>query len=1079
MVFIPRLDGDTLKFSFHDGTNWVDNMSIPKESSNKLDITGSVITGITWNANTFTTRTSAADNNWRNVAWAPELGLFVAIAYSGTDNRVMTSPDGINWTTRTSAVDNTWNSITWSPELGLFVAVASSGTGNRIMTSPNGITWTSRTSPVDNDWTSVSWSPKLGLFVAVAETGTSSYTSLKEPAIPLTANTTVTAVGTYIASASSEINTDNQAWEALNGGQTTSDRWLSSASYTGGTYNSTNSLGGYIGEWLKLQLPYSVPLKAIRISIAATLTRAPKDGVIIASNDNTNWNLLFTFANEEFTSLAEFKTWTINSTTEYSYYAMVINKVNGETYVDIGEIELVIPEVVNNIMTSPDGITWTTRASPTYNEWQSITWAPELESFVATGKVSDGLKLAIAPGYHGDDVDYFETANPVSSVSYVTSINDTTISAVSSYLITGNFIPDITGTWTFALTSDDGSYLWIGTDALSGYTTGNALINNGGVHAVATVSNTISLTKGTVYPIRILSGNNAVNDDIVLTVTNPDGVATTDLTKYVKTNFITSPDGINWTSVNSPNSTYYSNRNHYTADENKVWKSITWAPELKLCVAVSDTGTTYTKHPIVGLTANTTTTSFGTYIASASSEWDSSYQAYEAFNGIHTGADPGNGWLIDSDSQYRYSGGGGTYSGTSSLGGYSGEWIKLQLPYSIILKRIRIYPRHDAPNQPPNTGVILASNNGTTWSLLHSFSNEVFTADTPKYFEINATTEYSYYALVATTVQSTDTYLSIGEIELISENKTNILTSPDGMNWTTRTSVANNNWQSVTWAPELKQFVAVSSSGTGNRIMTSPDGVTWTTRANTVDNNWKSITWAPELGLLTAVSDTGTGNRVMTASVNTVTSSILKVKEMKNSIDISNITVPYDTNYNRKLTIRGDTTITGNFYSPGCIVQTIGENVHDIVSYASSAYATEITPLNVVITPKFVGSKIQLQWMINFETNQDTVLLIYRKIGTGSVTKIGYNNTIADNIWNGVAPVTYDNNDSGTLATCYINWFDSPNTLEEVTYYVYYQTSNAASARYFYLNRTVSSTDTGSAAYERMVSSKSAFEIAQ
>ena len=85
---------------------------------------------------------------------------------------------------------------------------------------------------------------------------------------------------------------------------------------------------------VKITITYSVPLKAIRIS-TSNFNRAPKDGVIIASNDNTNWNLLFTFANEEFTSIQEFKTWTINSTTEYSYYAMVINKVNGDSYVDI------------------------------------------------------------------------------------------------------------------------------------------------------------------------------------------------------------------------------------------------------------------------------------------------------------------------------------------------------------------------------------------------------------------------------------------------------------------------------------------------------------------------------------------------------------------------------------------------------------------------------------------------------------------------------------------------------------------------------------------------------------------------
>ena len=34
---------------------------------------------------------------------------------------------------RTSAADNLWGGVCWSPELSLFVAVASSGTGNRVM----------------------------------------------------------------------------------------------------------------------------------------------------------------------------------------------------------------------------------------------------------------------------------------------------------------------------------------------------------------------------------------------------------------------------------------------------------------------------------------------------------------------------------------------------------------------------------------------------------------------------------------------------------------------------------------------------------------------------------------------------------------------------------------------------------------------------------------------------------------------------------------------------------------------------------------------------------------------------------
>ena len=117
-------------------------------------------------------RTSASDNGWYGIAWAPELGLFAAVANTGTGNRVMTSPDGITWTSRTSAADIGWLAIAWAPELGLFAAVANTGTGNRVMTSPDGITWTIRTSAADNGWYGIAWAPQLGLFAAVANTGT-------------------------------------------------------------------------------------------------------------------------------------------------------------------------------------------------------------------------------------------------------------------------------------------------------------------------------------------------------------------------------------------------------------------------------------------------------------------------------------------------------------------------------------------------------------------------------------------------------------------------------------------------------------------------------------------------------------------------------------------------------------------------------------------------------------------------------------------------------------------------------------------------------------------------------------------
>ena len=142
--------------------------------------------GITW-----TIQTSAADNNWISVTYGNPngIGIFVAVAASGTGNRVMTSLDGITWTLRTSAADNTWRSVTFGN--GQFVVVSSNGT-DQVMTSPDGITWTSQASAADNSWRSVTFgqSNGIGLFVAVSETGTGNRV--------MTANTTPPTIGPLI-----------------------------------------------------------------------------------------------------------------------------------------------------------------------------------------------------------------------------------------------------------------------------------------------------------------------------------------------------------------------------------------------------------------------------------------------------------------------------------------------------------------------------------------------------------------------------------------------------------------------------------------------------------------------------------------------------------------------------------------------------------------------------------------------------------------------------------------------------------------------------------------------------------------
>lgn len=333
---------------------------------------------------TWITKASSADNSWNSVCWSPELGLFVAVAQSGTGNRVMTSPDGTTWTSRTSAADNQWSSVCWSPELGLFVAVSVSGTGNRVMTSPNGITWTIRTSASDNNWNSVCWSAELGLFVAVA-------------------------TGATVSSGRVMTSTDGITWTAR------------TAAYE--NYWSSVCWSAELG-----------------IFVAVSSAAATKETSVMTSSDGINWTartspLLSTWNSvcwsaelSLFVAVSSFGTgnrvmtspdgitWTSRtSATDNDWYSVCWSAELGIF------IATATTGTGNRVMTSPDGLTWTSRTSAADNSWYSVCWSPELQIFATVG----------ASG----------TGNRVMTASYpltVTATGDTT--AIGNIKATGNII---------------------------------------------------------------------------------------------------------------------------------------------------------------------------------------------------------------------------------------------------------------------------------------------------------------------------------------------------------------------------------------------------------------------------------------------------------------------------------------------------------------------------------------------------------------------------------------------------------------------------------------------------------------
>ena len=165
-----------------------------------------------------------------------------------------------------------------------------------------------------------------------------------------------------------------------------------------------------------------------------------------------------------------------------------------------------------------------------------------------------GLVKTTYAGYFGsivggqDNVNFFATAtpqgfggNPATSVQ-TTEITEPPTSDGEQFSCQwlGYFKPTTTETYTFFTSSDDASYVWVGSNSISGFTTTNSTVNNGGLHGTQESSGSIALTAGTYYPIRIQFGEYTGGDVMTFSYSTPTITKTTNVTGLVFYNFATS-----------------------------------------------------------------------------------------------------------------------------------------------------------------------------------------------------------------------------------------------------------------------------------------------------------------------------------------------------------------------------------------------------------------------------------------------------------------------------------------------------------------------------------------------------------
>ena len=162
-------------------------------------------------------------------------------------------------------------------------------------------------------------------------------------------------------------------------------------------------------------------------------------------------------------------------------------------------------------------------------------------SYKSVNSLVAGLYRTTFSGYFADVPSWFATATSTATLVQTTIIEESSADNGENFSMQwlGYFVPTTTETYTFFLSSDDASFMWIGANAVSGFTTANATVNNAGLHGNVETSGVISLTANVAYPIRIQYGELSGGDVLSFNHSTATIPKTTNVTGKVFYNLVT------------------------------------------------------------------------------------------------------------------------------------------------------------------------------------------------------------------------------------------------------------------------------------------------------------------------------------------------------------------------------------------------------------------------------------------------------------------------------------------------------------------------------------------------------------
>ena len=600
--------------------------------------------------------------------------------------------------------------------------------------------------------------------------------------------------GGYVVSASSEASASWQAWEAFDKQDIDTSAWLSSAGgYPNTSGNATSgrnlgtSSGGSAtadGDWLKIELPHKIRLNYI------TMTGYNNVGVddfdVVATNDDTNWEVLLsdTLPSAAYNVPYSF---VIPSSVYYKYYAIIVKSHRGTVHPYTGIYELrLYGHRENDLVRLPDP----TRVLKYPHI--AMTGVSDIDDMAqrgyvitSSGKYPTGSEdQQPSKIFDGDTSTFWKVKHEYTVGGSGGTHSGNNLPAPGPLIVT---VPSgsVTKTGEFVILETPHKLKISKVDVVATFAgrrptkvailgsntktqTGWRLLNDDTLTLPAQDTNTVTIPSPTYYY--------KYHAYVILQATSGHSGAQTYELRYYGTEEAT-PVPIQIGGGNIDKVANFRVYDKFVEEDQalEIWDAQkdefgrakssmtlhkgrlgigTEEPEGRL--AVLDEPHNFEEFPPRAMTDyKTYFEGHGEFCASASSSFGT-YYPWNAFDKNTTDDSTQQAvWHTAADFTNATP---GIYNAGASLGGYTGAWLKLKLPYSIKPSKVSIHPRTypggtSDYDQNPKDFLILGSKDDNTWDVLSTQTDVVF-GTTWKDFTLSpGNNTYNYFAISCTKVK--------------------------------------------------------------------------------------------------------------------------------------------------------------------------------------------------------------------------------------------------------------------------------------------------------------------------------------